>query len=263
MKVFLIPALADNYMYILRSSDGKTAVVDPSEAAPVERFLKEKNWSLDFILNTHHHWDHTGGNVQLKKTFGSSVVGFGEDARRIPGIDTLLKENEVWNFGQSFCRILFIPGHTLGHIAFWFFEEKILFCGDTLFSMGCGRIFEGDFAQMFGSLRVLSELPEAALIYCGHEYTEKNGEFALKVEGGNADLQKRMKIVLEKRKKQLPTMPFLLADELKTNPFLRCKILTEEAGLITHPVLKQWMKKQKKVTALGLFSELRRLKDHF
>lgn len=255
VEVFQISALQDNYIYILRNSSEEVAVVDPSESQPVHQFLKEKNWPLHFILNTHHHFDHVGGNLELKKMWNSSVIGFHKDAHRIPGIDISLKEDEIWSWGGEKCQILFIPGHTLGHIAFWFIDEKLLFCGDTLFGMGCGRLFEGTAEQMLSSLQKLSSLPQDTLVYCGHEYTYKNGLFALKVEGGNPYIKERCETIAKNQKK--PTVPFYLRDELRTNPFLRCAHFMKE-DLITHPDLKKHWKSK-----LEIFTQIRKLKDHF
>jgi len=228
LQVFQLPVLQDNYIYILRDTKThKTAVVDPALSGPVNIFLHKRNWKLDFILNTHHHNDHTGGNFQLKEKWQCRVVGFSEDAYRIPGIDWYLKEGDEFNFGKSVCRVLFLPGHTLGHIAYWFFEEKKLFIGDTLFAMGCGRLFEGSFQQMFSSLNQIKSFPPEARVFCAHEYTEKNGGFALSVDSQNQNLKDRMQAVRVMRKHNRPTVPFLLSEELKTNPFLRAKTLEE------------------------------------
>ena len=228
LQVFQLPVLQDNYIYIIHNEDAqKTAVVDPALSEPVELFLKEKNWKLDFIFNTHHHWDHTGGNLELKEKWNCKVLGFKKDAHRIPGIDQQLQEGEEFTFGKSLCRILFLPGHTLGHIAYCFLEEKKLFIGDTLFAMGCGRLFEGSPQQMFSSLKQVKSLPSQTTVFCAHEYTEKNGLFALSVNPENQDLKNRMKEVQEKRKNKLPTVPFLLSEEIKTNPFLRASSVEE------------------------------------
>ncbi len=228
LEVFQLPVLQDNYIYILRDSlKEKTAVVDPALSEPVKAFLKQKNWKLDLILNTHHHPDHTGGNLSLKQEWPCGVAGFSEDAHRIPGINWLLKEGEGGHFGSFKFKVLFLPGHTLGHIAYWFFEEKKLFIGDTLFAMGCGRLFEGTARQMFESLRQVKNLPEDTEIFSAHEYTEKNGHFALSQDSKNPDLKARMKKVRDKRAKNQPTVPFFLSEELKTNPFLRARNLEE------------------------------------
>ena len=222
LQVFQLPVLQDNYIYILRDRDEqKTAVVDPALAEPVNLFLKQKNWNLDFILNTHHHYDHTGGNLELKSQWSCQVVGFVGDVDRIPGIDKLMQESEEFSFGQFLCQVLFFPGHTLGHIAYWFFKEKKLFIGDTLFAMGCGRLFEGSHKQMFESLKQVKSLPLDTEVFCAHEYTEKNGQFALNMDPHNPDLKNRMKEVCVKRQTGKSTVPFFLSEELKTNPFLR------------------------------------------
>ena len=259
MEVFQIPDLEDNYIHILRSSEGSTAVVDPCTASPVHEFLKEKNWSLDFILNTHHHYDHVGGNKELKKKWKCSIVGFMGDQKRIPEINIPLKEDEVWFWGDLKCQVLFIPGHTSGHIAFWFEKERLLFCGDTLFAMGCGRLFEGTPQQMLKSLKKLSCLPEDTLVYCGHEYSLANSLFALQIESQNKDLQKRHLALREKRKNNQSTVPFFLKEELQTNPFLRTKELLQDPQKITHPILK----KEELSSELELFTRIRELKNYF
>ena len=228
LKVFLLPVLQDNYIYILHDiSTKKTAVVDPALAEPVETFLKQNKWSLDLILNTHHHPDHTGGNLKLKQKWQCPIAGFSKDTYRLPGVDWSLKEGEKGSFGSSLFQVLFLPGHTLWHIAYWFFEEKKLFIGDTLFAMGCGRLFEGTAEQMFHSLSQIKALPQDTKIFSAHEYTEKNGAFALSQDPENADLKVRMREVRAKRAKGQATQPFLLSEELKTNPFLRAKTVEE------------------------------------
>ena len=228
LQVFQIPALRDNYIYILHErTQGKTTVVDPSLAKPVNDFLSKKNLRLDFIWNTHHHFDHTGGNRELKKKWNCPVYGYKEDAFRIPEIDRTLEEGEVFYFGKIRVEVLFIPGHTLGHIAFWLPEEKYLFCGDTLFSIGCGRLFEGTPKMMFNSLQKIKNLPLDTQIYCAHEYTEDNAQFALSVDKNNTKLQKRAQAVKLLRQKNQPTVPSSLKEELETNPFLKAKTSLE------------------------------------
>ena len=223
MQIIPIPCLTDNYAYIINDVNSQiVGVVDPSEAPPVIAFLKKKNLKLNYILNTHHHFDHIGGNVELKKKYNAKVVGFGGDKHRIPGIDITLKDNEKWNFGNSLVKILHIPGHTLGHICFFFENEKIAFTGDTLFSLGCGRIFEGDHKQMLASLNKIKELPQDTKIYCGHEYTYKNAESCMKYDKDNINLKKKFEIIKKLRSKNLPTVPTSLKDELNSNIFLRC-----------------------------------------
>ena len=223
MKIIPIACLADNYAYIIKDSNSKNiGVVDPSEAKPIISFLQKKNLKLSYILNTHHHFDHIGGNIELKKMYNAKIVGFLGDKHRIPGIDITLKNNELWNFGSSIVKILHIPGHTLGHICFFFKKEKIAFTGDTLFSLGCGRIFEGNHKQMLVSLNKIKNLPKETKIYCGHEYTYKNAEFCMKYDNKNPDLIKQFTKIKELRSNNLPTIPSRLSDELKSNIFLRC-----------------------------------------
>ena len=223
MQITPLPCLTDNYAYIINDDNSKTVgVVDPSEAGPIISYLKKKNLKLNYILNTHHHFDHIGGNAELKKIYKAKVVGFYGDKHRIPGIDIMLKDNEKWNFGNSIVKILHIPGHTLGHICFFFEKEKIAFTGDTLFSLGCGRIFEGDHKQMLISLNKIKKLPIDTKIFCGHEYTHKNAEFCMKYDNKNIDLIKKFEEIKKLRLDNLPTVPTKLVDELKSNIFLRC-----------------------------------------
>ena len=223
MLITPIPCLTDNYAYIIYDSSSKiTGVVDPSEAKPIISFLKREKLKLNYILNTHHHFDHIGGNVELKKIYNAKVLGFEGDKHRIPGIDITVKDKEIWNFGSSTVKIFHIPGHTLGHICFFFEKEKIVFTGDTLFSLGCGRIFEGDHKQMLNSLNKIKKLPQDTQIYCGHEYTYKNAEFCMKYDSNNIDLKKKFEEIKKFCSKNLPTIPSSLEEELKSNIFLRC-----------------------------------------
>ena len=223
MQIIPITCLTDNYAYIIKDNNSKTiGVVDPSEAQPIISFLEKNKLKLNYVLNTHHHFDHIGGNIELKKTYGAKIVGFEGDKHRIPGIDIMLKNNEEWNFGNSPVKILHIPGHTLGHICFFFEKEKIAFTGDTLFSLGCGRIFEGDHKQMLQSLNKIKNLPKNTMIYCGHEYTYKNAEFCIKHDNNNINLNKKFEKIKKLRSKNLPTIPSSLEEELKSNIFLRC-----------------------------------------
>ena len=223
MQITPIPCLTDNYAYIINDDTNKiVGVVDPSEASPIINFLEKKNLKLNYILNTHHHFDHVGGNNELKKKYSAKIVGFSGDKHRIPGIDITLEDNDKWNFANSSVKVLHIPGHTLGHICFFFEKEKIVFTGDTLFSLGCGRIFEGDHKQMLTSLNKIKELPKDTKIYCGHEYTYKNAEFCIKYDGDNSNLKKRFEIIKKLRSNNLPTIPTTLEDELNSNIFLRC-----------------------------------------
>ena len=253
MHVNLIPCLTDNYAYIINDIVSKTVgVVDPSEALPVIAFLKKQNLKLNYILNTHHHYDHIGGNTELKKLYNAKVVGFVGDKHRIPGIDIMLEDNAKWTFGESSVKILHIPGHTLGHICFFFENEKIAFTGDTLFSLGCGRIFEGDHKQMLTSLNKIKKLPKNTKIYCGHEYSYKNAEFCMKYDNDNIDLKKKFEKIKQLRSNNLPTLPTALEDELKSNIFLKC----DQNDLKT----KLNMKNQ---DDYKVFRKVRDLKDNF
>ena len=253
MQVTAIPCLTDNYAYVISDNNSKiVGVVDPSEASPVVSFLKKQNLKLNYILNTHHHFDHIGGNLELKKIYNAKVVGFVGDKHRIPEIDITLSNNEKWIFGNKTVKILHIPGHTLGHICFFFEKEKIAFTGDTLFSLGCGRIFEGDHNQMLTSLNKIKKLPKDTMIYCGHEYTYKNAKFCIKYDSGNIDLKNKFEKIKKLRSSNLPTIPSKLEDELKTNIFLRC----DQKDL----KIKLNMKNQED---LKVFRKVRDLKDNF
>ena len=215
-------------------------------------FLKKKNLKLNYILNTHHHHDHIGGNYELKKLYNAKVVGFVGDKHRIPGIDITLEDNAKWIFGESSVKILHIPGHTLGHICFFFENEKIAFTGDTLFSLGCGRIFEGDHKQLLTSLNKIKKLPKNTKIYSGHEYSYRNAEFCMKYDNDNIDLKKKFEKIKQLRSNNLPTLPTVLEDELKSNIFLRC----DQNDLKT----KLNMKNQ---DDYKVFRKIRDLKDNF
>lgn len=222
LQIELLPAFGDNYIFLLHDQDsGKTAVVDPGDAQVVIDALESRGWQLDTILVTHHHPDHIGGNSTLIKKYACQVVGFAGDRERVTGITQTVSEGDSFPLGSSMAQVIEVPGHTTGHIAYWFQADQALFCGDTLFAMGCGRLFEGTAQQMWRSLEKLANLPGETRVYCAHEYTQANGQFALKVEPNNRALQQRMKIVGESRQNNQPTIPSTIALELETNPFLR------------------------------------------
>ena len=253
LEIVPVPALADNYVYLLREPEsGLVAAVDPSQAKPVFDALAARNWRLTHILNSHHHWDHTDGNLELKEKTGATVVGPKADEARIPGIDVALKEGETFTFGNETAQIFDIPGHTRGHIAFYFPESKALFSGDTLFSLGCGRLFEGTPGQMWASLSKLKRLPPDTRVYCGHEYTAKNARFALTLEPDNAALNERWKEVHVLRGEGRPTVPALLGQEVAANPFLRADA----------PELKRALNMET-ADPVEVFAEVRRRKDAF
>lgn len=222
LAIDLVPCLRDNYAYLVRdSAAGLCAVVDPSEAAPVRAALAKAGARLTHILNTHHHFDHTGGNLELKAEFGAKIVGPAKDRDRIPGIDVGVDESAPWNFGPHAAAVLEIPAHTRAHIAFHFPNSAAVFTGDTLFAMGCGRLFEGTPAMMWAAMEKLMALPDETRVYCGHEYTLSNGRFALSVEPHNEALQARMREVEALRAEDKPTIPTTIGLEKRTNPFMR------------------------------------------
>jgi hydroxyacylglutathione hydrolase len=224
MKIKIIPCLQDNYSYLLINEKDNTAcVVDPSESKPIIDYLETNKVDLKFILNTHHHYDHVGGNSILKKKYGANVIGFKGDKDRIPDIDILIEDQEIWKHKEFEAKIIHIPGHTLGHICFYFYNDKLVFTGDTLFSLGCGRIFEGTYNQMYKSLEKLRNLPEDTKVFCGHEYTMKNSKFCMAYDKNNENLKKKINEIEKKLQKNLPTIPSTIKEELECNIFFRTK----------------------------------------
>jgi len=224
IKIEIIPCLQDNYSYlIIDESNNDACVVDPSEAKPIINFIQRENINLKYILNTHHHFDHIGGNKELTEKYNSTVVGFKHDTERIPEISILVEDNQIWKKDNFEAKIIHIPGHTTGHIGFYFFKEKVIFTGDTLFSLGCGRIFEGTYKQMFESLSKIKNLPDDTKIYCGHEYTLQNSNFCITHDPQNLNLQNKIIKIREKLSENKPTIPSILKDEKECNIFLRAK----------------------------------------
>lgn len=253
LEIRQIPVLNDNYVYLAHCpKSGQTAVVDPAVAGPVLDTLKQTGWTLTHILNTHHHGDHTGGNLELKAETGCTIVGPRADKDRIPGIDVEVGDNDSYTMGEATAQVFDVPGHTRGHIAYWFADSDALFCGDTLFVMGCGRLFEGTPKQMVQSLSKFDALPGQTRVYCAHEYTQNNGRFALTVEPGNDALKALMKDVDAKRAKGIPTVPSTLEQERATNPFLRPSSANIQATL-----------GMQGADIVDVFAEVRRLKDSF
>ncbi|CAO3411423.1 hydroxyacylglutathione hydrolase [Azospirillum largimobile] len=253
MEVILVPAFADNYIYVLRdAASGKVGVVDPGEAAPVQAALERRGWTLTHIFLTHHHNDHIGGVAELKARHRATVIGARADAHRIPDLDVALGDGDRTVFGEQTARVIAVPGHTSGHIAFWFEAAETLFSGDTLFSLGCGRLFEGTPAQMWESLQSLRSLTDSTRVYCGHEYTQSNGRFALTADPDNSALRQRMEEVAALRERNQPTIPTTIGLERRTNPFLRADdpAVQSAIGLPGAPPVE-------------VFAELRHRKDHF
>ena len=222
LEIFIINALSDNYIYLLRNEHKNiTSVIDPGEAEPVIKFLNNKKWQLDEVINTHHHHDHIGGNKELLDVYKSKLIAPSYESDQISNIDIFVSDNETINIAGISTKIFHTPGHTLGHVCFYMPEEKCLFSGDTLFYLGCGRVFEGTMDQMWLSLVKLRSLPEDTSVYCGHEYTLSNMKFANYIDTDNALLKKVSLEIKNKREKGLATVPFNLGIEKKINPFLR------------------------------------------
>lgn len=254
LNILLLPALTDNYIYLLHEPhSGETAVVDPAAAEPVLDALQQNDWRLDYIFNTHHHNDHVGANLQLKQLTGCRIVGSAADRARIPGIDVAVGDGDIVKLGNQAFQVIDTPGHTLGHIVYYCADSQALFCGDTLFSLGCGRLFEGSAQQMWQSLQKLKALPPKTRVYCAHEYTATNGRFALSVDADNPDLLRRLAEVAELRRQNRPTLPSTIGQELATNPFLR-----EHSTRIRHCI---GLSAQHADAAV--FAQLRLLKDRF
>ncbi len=219
-----VPILSDNYAWLLRdSATGATAIVDPAETAPVAAAIDAAGGRLDMILLTHHHGDHVAGTDDIRARYGAKVVGAAADAHRLPKLDVAVKEGDSVALGDARAQVLETPGHTRGHISFYFPDGGVLLCGDTLFSLGCGRLLEGTAGEMFASLHKFAVLPPETLVCCGHEYTESNARFALHADPGNAALIAYAGKVKAMRAAGEPTLPSRLADELQANLFLRAK----------------------------------------
>lgn len=221
LEIVRIPALSDNYVWLVHDAAcDETVVVDPGEAAPVLAAARERGWTISQIWNTHWHPDHTGGNAEIKG-LGATVSGPAAEAERIPTLDYGLREGDAVRIGGHVARVIETPGHTAGHIVFHMAEDAALFSGDTLFAMGCGRLFEGTPEQMFANMQRLRELAPDTIVYCAHEYTQSNARFAATVEPDNAEIAARLAQVDAQRAGGEPTVPTTIAAERATNPFLR------------------------------------------
>jgi hydroxyacylglutathione hydrolase len=253
LQLHQIPVLRDNYVYLARDPvSGACAAVDPSVADPVLAALNGLGWRLTHILNTHHHQDHVGGNLALKAATRCTIIGHSRDASRIPGIERGVAEGDEVAIGAQTARVIEVYGHTRGHIAYWFSQSHALFCGDTLFSLGCGRLFEGKAEEMWASLLKLRALPDDTRVYCAHEYTAGNAAFALTIDAANPALIKRAAEVRDLRARGLPTVPSTIGAERAANPFLRADDarIKQAIGLPA-------------ASSVEAFAEIRRRKDVF
>lgn len=253
IEIIQFPCLQDNYGYLIHDHDtGLTATVDTPEVDAITSALQKRNWKLTHILNTHHHFDHVDGNLELKAQTGCTIVGAKIDQKRIPGIDLCVSDGEIFLFGDNEVLIRETPGHTVGHIVYYFSDQKIAFVGDTLFSLGCGRLFEGTADQMWKSLQKIMQWPDETLLYCAHEYTQANAKFAASIEPDNKDLQQRIVEVDQLREEGNATVPTTLGIEKKTNPFLRPDSLEirHHLGMIDN-------------SDEEVFARIRSLKDNF
>ncbi|MBI4184852.1 MAG: hydroxyacylglutathione hydrolase [Proteobacteria bacterium] len=253
LEIEIVPVLRDNYAYLVREpASGAVAAIDPGAAAPVRAALERRGWRPSHVLVTHHHHDHTAGCAEIKAAYGCPLVGPRAEAVRIAGLDEGLGDGDTFALGRAAAEVIATPGHTLGHVAFWFAGAKALFCGDTLFVMGCGRLSEGGPEAMWASLKRLRALAEEGRVYCGHEYTETNARFALRLEPGNSALRTRAAEVERLRAAGRPTVPSTIAEERRTNPFLRCD---EDAFRAAVGLAGK--------DAVAVFAEVRRRKDAF
>ncbi|MBC9180079.1 hydroxyacylglutathione hydrolase [Pseudoroseomonas ludipueritiae] len=232
VTVKAVPFASDNYAWLLRDqATGTVAICDPGEAAPVTAALDAAGGRCDIILLTHHHADHIDGVEEVRAKYGAKVIGAKADAHRLPKLDQAVVPGETVRVGETEGRVIDSPGHTVGHVAFYFPDGDVLLCGDTLFSLGCGRLLEGTAEDMFHALELLKPLPPQTLVCCGHEYTESNARFALTVEPDNKALRDKAADVAAKRAAGKPTVPSLLGQEMETNPFLRVPSATRLAEI--------------------------------
>jgi hydroxyacylglutathione hydrolase len=230
LEIVRIPVLSDNYVWLVHdAASGETMVVDPSIAAPVLAEADSRGWKISQIWNTHWHPDHTGGNAEIKAATGCTITGPKAESDRIPTLDVKVSEGDIVRLGQIAATVIEVPAHTAGHIAFSLPSEKTVFVGDTLFAMGCGRLFEGTAGQMFANMRKLEVLPDDTAVYCAHEYTQSNGRYALIAEPENVELSARMKQVDIARASGEATVPTTIGLERATNPFMRASSVAELA----------------------------------
>ena len=253
LEIVTVPCLTDNYAYLAHdAATGATAVIDVPEAAPIVNALHARDWHASHILITHHHGDHIDGVKALAAATGARVIGAAADRHRLPPLTEEVREGDTVRVGMSIGRVIEVPGHTVGHIAFHFPDSGVVFTADSLMALGCGRLFEGTPAQMWESLGKLAALPPETLVCSGHEYTQSNGRFALTIEPDNPALISRVKAVAEAREMGRATVPSLLGEELATNPFLRANL----------PEVKRSIGMEG-ATDVACFAEIRARKDRF
>lgn len=253
LDIFMFPCLSDNYGVLVHDPvSGRTASIDVPDAAAVLGALEQKGWRLTDIFTTHHHVDHIQGNLEVKAATGCKITGPAGEADKIPGIDRTVREGDELDFAGHPVRVLETPGHTLGHIAYHFPDEEVAFVGDTLFALGCGRVFEGTMEQMWSSVEKVGALPPETKLYVGHEYTESNWRFAVTVDPQNAALVGRGDVIRKLRAEGKPTLPTTVAIERATNPYLRADT----------PALRAWAK-MPNGTPAEVFAAIRTAKDNF
>ncbi len=253
LEIITLPCLSDNYAFLIHNpASGETALVDAPEAGAVKAALAERGWGLDWILLTHHHWDHVDGVAELREAYGAKVIGAEADAHRLPPLDKAVEDGGTFSLMGEEVQVMDVSGHTVGHIAYYIPGAAAVFTADSLMALGCGRLFEGTPQQMWASLSRLAALPPQTVVYSGHEYTQANAGFAVTVDPGNPALQERARDIARAREKEIPTVPSSLQLELDTNPFLRAA----DSAIRAHLGMED-------AEDAEVFAEIRKRKDNF